>query len=254
LDSSLHCQDLKQAKWAMDTLRRALEGRADETANCSSLFFELFICYDVGIPPRSTWHRHWLDVSVTGTDWIDLFRVFDLSDQSSDFPRWRTSDLMEALLEKMSVRDVKKSIEADSRSILGLARLLLEWFGDDRRAHESFIKECLSKLSQSLRKLLKENLIQNEPGIDFCISCNDWVLNRKKPAGILEDLKNIDAEAHAKKLADVRQAVADLRSQIDIKHNIPLPKKKSPRRSLPSPNQPAPPDSTNESKQDEFEF
>ena len=254
LDSSLHCQDLRQAKWAMDTLRRALEGRTDETANCSSLFFELFICHDVGLPTRSTWRRQWLDVSVTGADWIDLFRVFDLSDQSSDFPPWRISDLMEALLDKMSVRDVKKSIETDSRSLLGLARLLLEWFGDDQKAHERFVKECLSKLSQSLRKLLKENLIQNDPRIDFCLSCTDWVSNRKKPAGILEDLKKIDDEAQAKNLGDVRQAVADLRSQIDIKPKIPLPKKRSSRRNLPSRNRPEPPDSANESKQHEFEF
>jgi len=254
LDSSSHCQDLRQAKWAMDTLRRALEGRADETANCSSLFFELFICHDVGLPTRSTWRRQWLDVSVTGADWIDLFKVFDLSDQSSDFPPWRIRDLMETLLDKMSVREVKKSLETDSRSLLGLARLLLEWFGDEQKAHERFVKECLSKLSQSLRKLLKENLIQNDPRIDFCLSCTDWVSNRKKPAGILEDLKKIDDEAQAKNLGDVRQAVADLRSQIDIKPFIPLPKKRSPRRSLPTLNEPEPPDSANESKQHEFEF
>ncbi len=254
LDSSSHCQDLRQAKWAMDTLRRALEGRADETANCSSLFFEFFICHDVGLPTRSTWRRQWLDVSVTGADWIDLFKVFDLSDQSSDFPPWRISDLMEALLDKMSVRDVKKSIETDSRSLLGLARLLLEWFGDDQKAHERFVKECLSKLSQSLRKLLKENLIQNDPRIDFCLSCTDWVSNRKKPAGILENLNKIDDEAQAKNLGDVRQAVADLRSQIDIKPSIPLPKKTSPRRSLPTLNEPELPRNLDESKQREFEF
>lgn len=254
LDSSSHCQDLRQAKWAMDTLRRALEGRADETANCSSLFFELFICHDVGLPTRSTWRRQWLDVSVTGADWIDLFKVFDLSDQSSDFPPWRIRDLMEALLDKMSVREVKKSLETDFPSLLGLARLLLEWFGDEQKAHERFVKECLSKLSQSLRKLLKENLIQNDPRIDFCLSCTDWVSNRKKPAGILEDLKKIDDEAQAKNLGDVRQAVADLRSQIDIKPSIPPPKKTSPRRSLPTLNEPELPKNLNESKQHEFDF
>ena len=102
--------------------------------------------------------------------------------------------------------------------------------------------------------MLKENLIQNDPRIDFCLSCTDWVSNRKKPTGILEDLKKIDDEAQAKNLDDVRQAVADLRSQIDIKPKIPLPIKRSPRRSLPSRNRPTPPDSANESKQHEFEF
>lgn len=254
LDPSPHCQDLRQAKWTVDTLRRALEGRVDETANCSSLLFELFICYEVGIPLHSTWRAQWHDVSVTGTDWIDLFRVFDLSDHSLDFPHWRIRDVMKALLDKLSVREVKKSLEADSRCLLGLARLLLEWFGDDQRPHEHFFKECLSKLSQSLRKLLKEKLIQNDPRIDFCLSCTDWVSNRKKTAGILEDLKKIDDEAHAKNLSDVRLAVADLRGQIDINPSIPLPKETSPRRSLPSFNEPELPTNLDESKQHEFEF
>jgi hypothetical protein len=105
--------------------------------------------------------------------------------------------------------------------------------------------------------LLKENLISSEPRVDFCLCCADAIQRRKKPAGILEDLRKIDDEALALGLDDVRQAVTNLRKHLKIEPEVFIPKKRSPRRIVIPPRQPDPskqPDPIDEGQQLEFDL
>ena len=163
----------------------------------------------------------------------------------------------DALLEKINAPEVKRSMEVDPRSLFGFVGLLLEWAGDHGRGQERFIGKCLSKLSSTLRKLLKENLISSEPRVDFCLCCADAIQRRKKPAGIVEDLRKIDDEALALGLDDVRQAVANLRRNLKIEPEVFIPKKRSPRRIVIPPRQTDPseqPDPTDEDQQLKFDL
>jgi tetratricopeptide (TPR) repeat protein len=257
LDASPDCWDFRQAKWAMDTLRLALEGRVDSAANCSSLFFEFFISREVSFILRDTWRKQWLETPISAAGWISLLRIYDLADMNPDFPKWQKTEMEDALLGKINAPEVKRSMEADPRSLFGFVGLLMEWYGDQERGQERFIGKCLSKLSSTLRKLLKENLISSEPRVDFCLCCADAIQRRKKPAGILEDLRKIDDEALALGLDDVRQAVTNLRKNLNIEPEVFIPKKRSPRRVVIPPRQPDPskqPDPIDEGQQLEFDL
>lgn len=257
LDASPDCWNPRLAKWAMDALRRALEGGVDATANCSSLFFEFFISREVSFTLRGTWRKQWLETPISAAGWISLLRIYDLADMNPDFPNWQKRELEDALFEKINASEVKRSIETDSQSLFGFVGLLLEWFGDQGRGQERFIEKCLSKLSSTLRKLLKENLISSEPRLEFYLCCADAIQRRKKPAGIVDDLRKIDDEALALGLDDVRQAVANLRKHLNIEPEVFIPKKRSPRRTPTPPAKPNPPTESktiDEGKQLEFDL